>query len=1251
MNRNRITHLQRVLGLGVVCAAPLAATAKPAKPSETPAAKLAAKPALVKHALAKPAPQPKVLTTTPKLTESGIPIRFPLDQPAYVTLVIEDAKGNRVRNLIAETKLPAGDNLITWDGYDDGTRDVEGDLVRRRVAAGQYRVRGLTHGGIHLNYEFPIYSGGNPPWRTPDKSGAWMADHSSPLGAVFLPKGVSPFGGGKPQILLSSLIAEAGDPLILVDENGQRIHGEHFFGWEGAIAVMRDMGVATDPDFYAYAVMANEERVVLRALRKSGGGVEIASIPAKTKMPREPARIGVSAAVYNGLAVVSVPLDNKLVFIDTKARKVLGSSPLPSPRGVYFDTKGNLFAISNNVVKRFRIADFEAPQLGDGSTLISTNLVEAHSLTGDSAGNLYVADWGKLHQVKVFGADGKYKRVIGKPGGLQLGLYNKQRMHHPQGLTIDHKGRLWVAEADHLPKRISVWNASTGKFEMAKYGPPHYGGGGTIDPADPTRAFYAEFGGLMEFELDWKTGTSRVKAITSRQDLQGFANLPGENWWPERAVHVNGRTYLVGNFQGGLRGNTNTAVFLLDEKTGIARPVAYVGSDRWWPAVANNPAIKATMPGQKNQNFMTWSDLNNDGQTQPNEFKYRVFTEQFINDKGEKSSTYGYREFYPQPDLSMVGVWGISVPAPSIRADGVPVYDLEKANFLMTPGTVSPEGEDGALLLPAPDGTLLSGYAGYKNDRKVWGYPARWDYNDVSHGPGDMNFATRALGPVMKAPDGEAGEFTAWNGEKGNIFLLTTDGLYIQQLGGDMRTHPLLRLPQAKRGMSVDGLSFEDEHFHPTMTRTATGDIFLVAGKEHSSIFRVTGWDSVKRRDFVNLNLVQSALAALPETKKSLARKQGRQRLKTVLHAAPLTVDGQLTEWQGAQWASIDTNTSGSVAFTGDTLYAAWKTSDQKLLSNSGTTVNNLFKGGGALDLMIGTQRLTDVNRTEPVEGDLRLLITKSQGKTRATLYRAVVPGTPEAKKVLFESPVGRVLFDEVRDVSAEVKLVQQGGNYEISVPLQLLGMKPEQEVEYLGDIGVLRGDGSQTIQRLYWNNLNTAIVSDIPSEARLQPRNWGLWKIVADAQNNDGSFALRPQTAKLVGDGLRLKKVGEGEDAEYSIGFWNNRNALLQWQIAAPKAGKYRVGLTYGNGGEPNDFIFSVGDQKLNGKTVKTGGWETWKSVSVGEVTLPKGASTFALSPGAILSGGLMDFKLLRLVPVKSRSFAPTSKKGRLNL
>lgn len=87
---------------------------------------------------------------------------------------------------------------------------------------------------------------------------------------------------------------------------------------------------------------------------------------------------------------------------------------------------------------------------------------------------------------------------------------------------------------------------------------------------------------------------------------------------------------------------------------------------------------------------------------------------------------------------------------------------------------------------------------------------------------------------------------------------------------------------------------------------------------------------------------------------------------------------------------------------------------------------------------------------------------------------------------------MGRASFDEVADVSTKVTLRQSGGSFEASLPLELLHLAPALNKKVLGDIGVLRGAG-QTVRRSYWNNRNTAIVSDVPSEARLQPANWGL--------------------------------------------------------------------------------------------------------------------------------------------------------------
>ena len=52
-----------------------------------------------------------------------------------------------------------------------------------------------------------------------------------------------------------------------------------------------------------------------------------------------------------------------------------------------------------------------------------------------------------------------------------------------------------------------------------------------------------------------------------------------------------------------------------------------------------------------------------------------------------------------------------------------------------------------------------------------------------------------------------------------------------------------------------------------------------------------------------------------------------------------------------------------AVAVSGGKLYAAWKTGDPTLLKNAGDVPNALFKSGGALDLMIGTDAAAKPDR------------------------------------------------------------------------------------------------------------------------------------------------------------------------------------------------------------------------------------------------------------------------------------------------
>jgi hypothetical protein len=1060
---------------------------------------------------------------------TDFPIWIELDKPQLVTVVIEDAAGNRVRNLVGEMPLPAGKSRLSWDGYDDGVQETpfrqrhdqkpSGDLTRTRVKPGTYRARGLVHDGIEVTYEFTAYSGGNPPWPTKELTGAWMADHSCPLGAVFLPAGSgSPYGEGKAQVLLTSLIAEAGGPLVWVDLDGKTLHRRQLWGWSGANAAAYDAGTKAVPEYYAYLTLGGEKHISVRALKKDGGGIELLKIPCDRPGPREPRHEGHSLAVHDGLLAINIPSDEAVCFVDATTRKIIAKLPMPSPRGLHFLRDGRLLLISGNEVVRYRVqrpgkdAAGKPTPIGlvERTVLIGTGLERPWTLACDpKEEELFVSDWGASHQVKIFGLDGKLRRTIGKANvGRQLGAYDEHAMQSPMGLAVDDRGRLWVAEGTHLPKRISLWDVKTGSYLRSHYGPPKYGGGGRIDSVDKTRFLYTDYNGLMEFTLDWKAGMATPDRIlfnghNNREGtMESIYGFDGPRWEPpgDYMTRIGGRTYLYG-------GRT---VWLRDERN-VVWPVARLGGDGFtWSA--KNEALKAAMAkaglkGGTGNLLIAWSDTNGNHKVDAEEFQLRDMAATATDAEGKVHKVSGYRQETWWSDLSMTANWGLHVPAPTFNADGVPIWDLAKARFVMPPefemfrfGEHDPNW--GSPVWPLPDGWTITGWGwqGWRDGKRVWSYPAK-GYDPAPTIGGDVVFPRGSLGEPFQAKRGEAGWTYGMNGEKGNMWLMTSDGLFIQTLGGDMRNTPLIRFPTAERGMVVDApgrhACFEEEHYNPTLTQTADGEVYLVAGKEHSSIFRLAQFDSIRRRSFGDVTLSAGQLAKLPEQYVIKARRQTAQTLKIEVGGKAPVVDGKSDEYH--YWAPVGSagGRQASVRIHGGNLYAVWQTGDPRALENAGGDFRYLFKRGGAVDLMLQTDLAAKREPGQPAAGDLRLLITMDKGKPVAVVFRQVVAEPKPGDRFLYESPVGSVWFDRVEDVSRHVRLAQSGGTVEISMPLSALGFAPAVGTSVSADFGILRGDGPQVVQRLYWNNLDALIVSDIPSEARLQPQNWGRWNFV----------------------------------------------------------------------------------------------------------------------------------------------------------
>ena len=142
---------------------------------------------------------------------------------------------------------------------------------------------------------------------------------------------------------------------------------------------------------------------------------------------------------------------------------------------------------------------------------------------------------------------------------------------------------------------------------------------------------------------------------------------------------------------------------------------------------------------------------------------------------------------------------------------------------------------------------------------------------------------------------------------------------------------------------------------------------------------------------------------------------------------------------------------------------------------------------------MIAANPAADPKRKDAVPGDMRLIVTLVKGLPQAVLYRAVVPGTPASAKVPFSSPWRTITLDKVEDVSSQIEFAGQDGNFEFSIPLAVLGIKPQAGLKLKGDIGILHGSSFLTTARSYWSNKATSIVSDVPSEATLEPGLWGM--------------------------------------------------------------------------------------------------------------------------------------------------------------
>ena len=485
-------------------------------------------------------------------------------------------------------------------------------------------------------------------------------------------------------------------------------------------------------------------------------------------------------------------------------------------------------------------------------------------------------------------------------------------------------------------------------------------------------------------------------------------------------------------------------------------------------------------------------------------------------------------------DLSVQITGGVRLNVARFGAEGAPIYDTANIQRLFDPGELN--SSTMASFTDAAGRAVLvcNPIRGYQDGRLRWTYPNEWNSLHGGHSapaqqyPGQLAAATKVIGYPMTVP-GLNTQVWPYNTDRGTIFLFTTDCMFVGQLFHAGQEAPQwFTWPHHERGMSVTHLSIGGESFFNKVTQLDDGQVYAtVAGGSSSSIVRVDGLDSIRPIAPSQLVINAADLARINQYRleREQARQQGQddaQALTVLLRDRAPTLTGDLSQWEGASWVDIEKQrtrnepeTRAALMISGDRLFVAYLTKNRRNLANNAATDDGLlFKTGGGLDLMFGADARAKADRRDPVAGDRRLLVAQGPDGVVACLYEQVAPDNKE-NAATFSSPWRDVAFDRVVDVSQDVTLMHNRGSeevtrgrntvtepyelYELSVPLSLLGLKPEPGATYRGDVGVLVGSDGVTTARIYWNNKATGLVNDIPGEAMLTPALWGEWKLSAE--------------------------------------------------------------------------------------------------------------------------------------------------------
>ena len=907
------------------------------------------------------------------------------------------------------------------------------DDAGKPAPPGQYTATIVDHKPLELKLLNSVFNTSRVPWATESGTNVWGSNHGYPTtvrtrGAVNLVG----FTG-----------TEGTTGLLRADANGDIL-------WTSNLEIL-DVAIG---EKYAYTLSNDswQKRVVLRRFTLDKGVLELWKNADKTpeielKLGAQTPFIPDSSSI--GLAKnrlwVLVPRQ-KLMILDAETGALEAEVPAPdlialadrdeTLYGLYQGGKIAILGDYNQVNTLFVAKGLEDPK----------RLAVNHDAT-----RFAVSD-GATNQVFVYDAKGHVIQTLGTADSATIrpaGPFVETNLMAPLGLDFDAKNSLWVAEATRSSKRVTRWSA-TGELEKQFWGSADYGAMAGFPLTFDSTRFIAHG---IEFQLD---PDPRVgEKATQEKPLLFHPALFDQRGF---IYKIEGRDYAV-----TLPGYNRSSGFLIAKRNaaGAFMPVVKV----------DYGDARAKTSGR------AWIDRNDNGREDDGEVTLDI--------KG-KSSYWSAGWMRPDGAILTADQW--FYPLQGFTKTGVPLYDFAKPvkplNAIETDAYA--QGSTGTVVMDGA-GNISNGIAYQTVDGRSGAYPNPFGRHDAPAARRGLLIAPfRTNGVVENVPG--VGSITALGGDRGEWFLMSMDGLYLSSL-----------LQDTKGEITLDENFIGQESFGGFLWRDEKGRVLVQLGHTSYRIHQLLGLDST-RKNTLKLDVTApqitegTRIAAARRTAGNVEPQQLQVARVAALPTAPVDADSSGELMAGAPTFAVAEEGDAtrrfraSLAHDGKNLAVMWQVNDSNPWRNGEGRFTHAFIGGDAVDLKLQV----------PGRGEMRVLGAPVGGKNTVVFWQktAAQKENPQTY-VVGNNAANAQSFDVVKRLESAKIAVGQGINgYSVllTIPLAELGLDAATPGDIKGVVGVIFSDpaGKNRASRLYWHDKKTGLVSDVPSEAQLNPASWG---------------------------------------------------------------------------------------------------------------------------------------------------------------